>query len=263
MLGDGSESTEGVKMGKRQETDLAQGMTPSEFAKEADPATWQIYDSGIRHFIEACGGVFSTSGSTAAQQEYQRQYISAQRELVRVGIARLTSEPHHVSGVMQGAANRVLIDPDLVLSLTIWDLRLNKLFAPHGRIFDHVRIQPLRATASARGRKSTYDWVGLKAPLADKTERTDFKTVAQLVEWCTEKVVLRKTGKKPSEPPNDATVRDAISKHGLDKIAGIDPRRLMQFPELSDFTGPRITQTISPSQMEMIRGPTPEYLRAG
>ena len=209
-------------MEKQPATVLALGMTPSEFVREIDPVTWQIYDSGIRQFVDACGGVFSASGSTAAQQQFQRQYISAQRKLIPMGIARLSAEPNLVSGVMQGAADRVVIDTDVVLSLTSWELRLGRLWAPHGRSFDHVRIQPLREARSARGTKRTYDWSQLRSRLVEEIEQTQFKSPAELVRWCRANVVLCESGKRPPKSPDDATTRAAIIKYGLDKLAKIE-----------------------------------------
>src|SRR4051812_12884348 len=81
-----TESAEETLMEEQPATVLALGMTPSEFVKEIDPDTWYLYDSGIRHFIEACDGVFSAVGATAAQQKYQRQFITARRKLAASGI---------------------------------------------------------------------------------------------------------------------------------------------------------------------------------
>lgn len=208
-------------MDNHSEAVLALGMTPSEFTKELDPDIWQLFDSGVRRFIEACDGEFSAIAATAAQHKYQKQYVMAERELIALGIARLATEAHRVSGVMQGASNRTLIDSDVVNSLTIWHLRLGRLSVPHGRSFDHVRIQPPHPARPSRGTKPVYDWSQLRSDLLVELKQTHFRNPAELVKWCRANVGLCESGEKPFKSPDDATTRAAIIKYGLDKIAEI------------------------------------------
>jgi hypothetical protein len=201
---------------------LDEGMSPSEFVATIAPALWQAFDASLKKFIEACGGQYGAIAATAAQQRYLREYVTAQQELVQLGIARLSAEPHQVSGILRGTAHRVLIEPELVLLLTNWDLKRGMLSEPHGRSFEFVKIQPLRA---GRGSKPQYDWGLLQPLVVEEAKRGNLKKPAALVRFCREQVVLCDTGEKPEPLPDDKTVRQAISKYGLDEIAQIKMRK--------------------------------------
>jgi hypothetical protein len=209
-------------MVKQRALALEEGMSPSEFVATIAPALWQAFDASLKKFIEASGGQHSPVAETAAQQQHMRAYVAAERELVRLGMARLSAEPHQVSGILKGTAHRVLIEPELVLSLTNWDLKRGTLLDPHGRSFEFVKIQPLRA---ARGSKPQYDWGLLQPLVVEEAKRGKLKKPATLVRFCREQVVLCDTGKKPEPLPDDKTVRQAISKYGLDEIAQIKMRK--------------------------------------
>ena len=198
------------------------GMTPSEFVRTIAPALWQAFAEGMKKFIEASGGQRSPIAASAEQHRWMREYVTAERELVRLGMARLSTEPHQVSGILKGAADRVLIEPELVHSLTVWDLERGRLSEPLGRSFEFVKIQPL---STRRGSKPQYDWALLQPPVAAEAKLGKLKTPAALVRFCRENVVLCDTGEKPDPLPDDKTVRQAISNYGLDDIAEIKMRK--------------------------------------
>jgi hypothetical protein len=81
------------------------------------------------------------------------------------------------------------------------------------RRFEHVRVFEL-ARKAVGGRPAMYDW----ERLADKirTEGIRFSSARDLLRYCRDNVLLRDSGKRPQPgSPDDKTVREAITKHGL------------------------------------------------
>ena len=99
---------------------------------------------------------------------------------------------------------------------------------PDGRVecWYDVSVQrsatPLPASAprGSAGRPEVYDWAALAKPLAEYVEaHGQFGSQADLEKWCLSHVKLRQGARKPKGQTKDLkNARDAIKRHGLDKI---------------------------------------------
>jgi hypothetical protein len=83
------------------------------------------------------------------------------------------------------------------------------------RIFEKVRIYPPVDKATA-GRKATYDWRALHQLF--EQEKPIIRTFAELVECCRSRVKPMPGKLASKHGPDDKTIRDAISKYGLEKF---------------------------------------------
>ena len=134
-------------------TDLSKGTSISEFARPVDPPLWSSYYEGITKFIEASGGIFSSTGTGRIQQQFQQQYIRAQRKLAQKCLEQIATQKIAVSGIVVGTATRVEIDADMLPTVTIWNFRENWVGVPHGVRFDHVRIHSSSQAGQARPKR--------------------------------------------------------------------------------------------------------------
>lgn len=199
--------------------DLAQGMSLCEFARSVEPALWDSWNASKDCYVNASGGAWRATATTATQQRYLKECISTHRELVQSAKEHLQTQPYLVSAIMRGGASRVQMEIPMVVSLE-WDLRLERFWSIFGATFEFVRIQPLR---SKRGSKLSYDWPRLTKQLQEYVARNTFGSFAELVRWCRTNIVLIETGKRPDKLPDDNTVRPMIIKYGLEKIAKVSP----------------------------------------
>jgi hypothetical protein len=83
--------------------------------------------------------------------------------------------------------------------------------------------------APKAGRPEAYDWGALAEPLRLhvqelKNRNQRIEALADLVNWCIDNAQLRPNALRPKSSdsyPDPKTVKAAISRHGLDKIAGL------------------------------------------
>jgi hypothetical protein len=79
------------------------------------------------------------------------------------------------------------------------------------------------------GRRETYDWPSIIDPLKEHVEKLNkeghsFESLIDLAYWCRENVKLRQNARRPkraADGPDIKTVKAAILRYHLDKIAGL------------------------------------------
>jgi hypothetical protein len=78
-----------------------------------------------------------------------------------------------------------------------------------------------RPASKKAGKPEVYDWRALMTPLKSYIQDNGpIESQADLITWCREHVKLHRGRRQPKgDGPDTKTVRSAILKYGLDKIA--------------------------------------------
>ena len=86
---------------------------------------------------------------------------------------------------------------------------------PARRRYDHVRVFEL-SQKFHRGRPPTYDWPALVQKI--QNERLCLSSEAELIRYCRNNVQPALGKRRHKDGPDDKTIREAITKHRLDKF---------------------------------------------
>jgi hypothetical protein len=185
------------------------GWKLDQFAMRFEPALLQLY----KHVM---ADLYRSPGSP---QKYDGvRWIEVDSELSKKLKAHLLHPRFRVEGYQLGAYEPTVIPRPLLEGLSP-DVETSEL-AERGvaetlRRFEKVRVYELVEKAAA-GRKSTYDWSALQKALNQKRPRVH--TTAHLVEWCRAHVKPAPGKQASKDGPDDKTIREAISKYGLEKF---------------------------------------------
>jgi hypothetical protein len=114
-----------------------------------------------------------------------------------------------------------LLRPDPALMRAVKSLR-----APAPARTKPAEGQSKKVGRGRPGRPEIWDWETLRSELVELMKGPDkhFEAISDLGEWCRNNV-RRANGKTPGDGPDPKTVRTAIEKHQLYKIAGFSSAR--------------------------------------
>jgi hypothetical protein len=189
--------------------DPKNGWSLDQFAMRFEPALLQLYKNVVADLYRSPG---------CPQKYHGYRWIEVRSELSKELKAHLLHPRFRVEGYQLGAYQPTVITRPLLEGLSP-DVETSEL-AERGvaetlRRFEKVRVYELVEKAAA-GRKSTYDWSALQKAL--NQEKPILPTTAHLVEWCRAHVKPVPGKQASKDGPDDKTIREAISKYGLEKF---------------------------------------------